>query len=454
MLLAVVLLFYAWDLRLKQSDVHGFVPTDASWTLTARNAGSFWNNFQALAPYRRIEDAGMRPLRAFERHVYRRTAVRPNGTRWNVWLGRQAVVAGNADGWGVCTRPGLLLRAATWLHGWGASHTDDGIVHHQEYFYAWRDGFFILSPSEDYVRACLNADPSRHLASVQSDQEIALQWGENWDQELRLRAEPGLPISGQFALAITPRERPLQLHASWPGDAMLTISTTHWHDTKRLYDEAAPHLRRLPRYHATERWIADRWQQWQLPPLPRNWDQGLDECTFSLIAIDWNGIPPIPEAVWAFADTLPGRNEHPLAPLTEEAASIPFVWQNMRGSYTPLLSDSLGIGLARRDEAWYLTTKPDTMANLAAHPYVESSAPADAKLSIDWNQAAEALRDALGPLAESGIVPHLDRRELDYIVLPYIDAFEGMGHLRVEGVMERGALKFRGHLAQGARNAE
>ncbi|MFG0316707.1 MAG: hypothetical protein ACF8XB_05500 [Planctomycetota bacterium JB042] len=238
---AVVLFFalYGWDTQLKKPTGPGFVPSDADWTVAAANVGAFWAGLANTPAYHRIEDAGLRPVRAFERYVYRRTAVRPNATRWNVWLGRQGLAGGRNGQWGLCTRPGVLLRAASWIHGMAGG--GDGVRRYGDLHYAWRDGYFIVSPDAGYVQACLDAEPTETDAALGSDIEAVVRWGGN--AYLRIEAAPGLPVTGQLDLDVTPREYPLRLADAWPNDAILTAGATHWRDLAAVYERAAEPMR-------------------------------------------------------------------------------------------------------------------------------------------------------------------------------------------------------------------
>ena len=145
-----------------------------------------------------------RPFEAFELAVRKATGVRPTPLRWDVWMGPRFVWSRWNGTQGMCAHPGLLLRAVhAWRSLWGARPDAEGVYACAGQYYAWRDGFLLVSPSPEYVKAALDS-PLVDQLHEGNDTSLLVQWN---DGDLRVH-RTGLPVEGTLNQALQSRANP------------------------------------------------------------------------------------------------------------------------------------------------------------------------------------------------------------------------------------------------------
>ncbi len=415
-----------YDRRLKESPHAGFIPADAAVVVAARDLPTCWDAFLALPTGRTLEPGLRVFFQDFEREVRLRTGIRPTPARWSTWLGRAVLAAQYEGAWGVCVRPGLLLRAATAVGLGGDTGNYNGI------YYAWRDGFLVASGDAAWVAAARNATPHSGDAPLAVD-ALALDWA---DGHAVLRLEPGLPV----AIALTGAER-LPASGRRPrlpavgGETlrpMLSLSA-------KSYDLLAAIVRRLDRAASVSTpWIRGRQR---LVTALHAWGAGFDPLgrrlrrggalVLALTEVDSGKPVPTPAGLLVQERGDDGSTIHPLDGVVAKATTLPGHWAGLEGAQVPLLGPALVLCTAATPEHWYATSRERVMNALATLPMDHETQEADAALRIYWPGLTQPLARLL--LRSDSWNPYADLnpqvREQKY--LPIARALEALGEARL-----------------------
>jgi hypothetical protein len=152
-----------------------------------------------------------------------------------------------------------------------SSHEDDGVAQFGTYWYAWRDGFLIVSTSKEYVRATLKSPPPRVAKSNGSD-ELRLSIPSAHEALFRLHGKNGWPVEGQIRVKTGPRKEPLSLVNVWPAVPMCTIAAPRWTDVVSVLNLVDEPLQGKPWRAALGAAVAAADQHWAFDALPSDWD--------------------------------------------------------------------------------------------------------------------------------------------------------------------------------------
>lgn len=426
----------------------GYCPESSRLILESEDFGCFWSSLEKTSTAQVFKEEIPNPLRALELHVRRRTGIRPTPTRWRVWMGRRLVAASAPEGWGLCVYPGVLLRAVERCRAWlCGSAQSDNMRSFGEYHYAWRDGFLIVSESEDYVAACLQA-PAMSFKPDQKRDEIQVQWAGQPAGMLRIQAANRLPIEGRIALALSPRDAPLSLADAWPDPPLFSMTASNWSDIATI-GRAIKTVAQRPE------WIKWAWtacdtlvEVWRLGELPKGWRQGINQSSLAILSIDWTQPVPVPEAALALRAVRPIAGPHPLGPLIAPLPTIPFEWQRRPGMLAPVLGERLSLCLGQYGRDWYLTTNEKCMARLAGNMREDKTVEADAVLALNYRQLGRTLEAGLETFAELEVIPGRNAQEIRANLAPIAKAVGRLGGMRLNGWSEDNWTVFRGFLAE------
>jgi hypothetical protein len=401
------------DATLKRPAGPGYVPENAQWVAAARDFPAFWAGLRASDSYERLSE-NWHPLRDFELQTRFATGIRPTPARWRLWLGRAILAGGYGGEYGLCARPGVLLRVAHALHA-PFGKAGDGIYRFRSLYYAWRDGFLIASHSEDYVRRCLEAPPRRINAPKTAD-ELRIEWSKPLRARVDLRGADGIPVRGSVRGAATNRDAPLTLAGVAGPEALVQASGSRPSDVMALWDLFQRALDGMPVGSEARR----------LLPEPG-------------AASMPNPQAPVDEAACAV-----------LAPTQEGRVRFETLWFLKPGS-----AGAVGLGAvegavtAETGTGIVVAGSPELAERFAAQELPEAAdVKADLSLRVNWEPAAAAAEQHIRQLAEAGAFPKRDPQEVEMDFVPPLRGLGALGTLTLTGRVEGQAILFEGHLAE------
>lgn len=446
------------DTWLKSTPDPGYCPEHAFVIAAADDLPAFYAAFGkcdfAAAASKEIKA----PLADFARWVRITTGIRPTPLRCRVWLGDKLLAADSEEGAGLCIHPGLLLRVAGLYHRFTHRAVgEDGVRRAGNVFYAWRDGFLIVSPSQAYVSASLAAAPPKLEPSEGRDEMRFAVPGSGG--AVRIRARDGLPITGHFKAALTHRTKPLTLAEVWPEPPLLAIAVSRWSELTaarravfEMIQSAAEGLlsedartNALGFIMALDQYLVE---QFKFNNVPKDWDASINECAAALWNIDASEVTPVPELAVILRGENPVSGKHPFEDAFPVENTVPHEWEGRAGKVVPWLGEKLAICLVGRDRDWLLTTQEPLLAQWLAYRGPETSINADAALAFDWSKAARCAEALLLHAADLEFLPRMNRKDVENDWMPYVHAAGHLGTLHVQAVSREGRIEFNGFLAR------
>ncbi|HOF40129.1 MAG TPA: hypothetical protein PLD73_08645, partial [Candidatus Hydrogenedentes bacterium] len=355
-------LLAAVDCRLKHTNasIAGFHPAGASCVLFSSDFPSFCAKLAGTDAATRFLSETPRPFEAFELAVRKTTGVRPTPLRWAAWLGPRFVWARWGGTHGLCAHPGLLLRVVHFCRTlWGARPDKAGVYACAGHFYAWRDGFLILSSSPQYVQAALDAPPAGHVP-IANDSSLWLVWEGGG---LRIHPEADLPVEGSLNIAFQAADAPTQPAASWPSSALLTMSAPTPGDALKVWNAAIRPVKTSPVYTRIASLADSLWMQWSLGELAADWAGEVGEFSVALTDVDTTETIPVPVCgVRMRAGSQEAlQSEHPWLPVVAPLAPIEYAWAGRQGHIATVLGERAAVCLASDGPFWLATSQPALM---------------------------------------------------------------------------------------------
>jgi hypothetical protein len=454
------LLFWA-DARMKAAPFDGYCPDDAAWVAAAEDIASFYANVYQSDTGRVALEELKQPISDLELAIRKLTGVRPTPLRCWAWMGQRFLAASAPEGVGFAVHPGVLMRSVhVFRRVFSRTGVQDGLYAFGPLFYAWRDGFLIVSASPEYVAASLRAVPSDLEASKGRDDVRILHRAKDLTV-LHLHNRDELPVSGSIAASLTHRTTPLTLADPWPEPPLCAVSVSRWKDIPVLAGFAWKCVQPLLRDGdaadavAAVADAADRiLTKWNVPALPEGWDRDVDECALAFCDADLDEMTPVPEAALVLRTAGPTHGAHPLAPLFQDAEPAPAEWNAQPGTRCPWLGEKLTACLCSYDRDWLFATNEPAMDRLAGHVREGGALEADAALRVNWRKAGKCVETVLRKAAEYELIPRMNANDVDQRWMPYIRTLSRLGTLRLEGNLQDGRLLFRGNLAQREKGAD
>ncbi len=428
----------------------GFCPKTAVWIVSAEDLPSFWKGVEQSPAYNAVLEEVSNPLQGIELKARIKTGIRPTPLRWRIWLGHPFLAAQAQEGRGICVYPGLLLRAVDGL--WrvmARKESAGGVAEYGEFYYAWRDGFLIASPSREYVQASLRDLPPDIEKDAQHPGGLLVQWRGQHEGFLRIWDEEGLPVDGRLKASITRRPMPLTLAEAWPGAAPLSITASKWSDIAALAALPREALSHTECWPAAESAIAEVIAQWGLGALPTGWDQPVDQCSLAFYGFAKAQLP-FPE--WALA-LRPARAiaiSHPLEPLIAPLPGIPFEWEGQPGRAAPILGEAFTLCIGQYNRDWYAASSQAAMARIVGHMGDSIATVAGAAVRLDWKASGEIAEKLLAQAGEYELIRGMNGDDVQQTILPWARAAARLGRLELNGQPEGEWLLFSGYLARGA----
>ena len=457
-----VLFLLAWiDARTKSSALTGYCPEDATLIVATRNFPAIYGQALQSGVAKQGGDEVRKLYTRVEQWGRLAAGIRPTPARWGIWLGQTAVAARGAEGWGLCLRPGMLLRAAdVYRRVVHRAHPDaDGIVAYDALFYAWRDGFLIASESRAYVAACLAA-PEPDLEAFLSYDDLAIEWRKPPRGAVHVRIKNDIRVEGWIEGTITHRSTPLTTADVWPERPMVSVAVSKGSDLKQLFAWAWLPLEAVIVDAGSERLAALKdgaaflSRQWGLDALPADWDKSVDECAVAVMDVDVQEVTPAPEIAAILRSALPAQGAYPLDELAVDGQMLPYEWKGHAGRLIPWLGEKLSPCLSSCERDWLFTTQEPTMARLAGRLREDAPVKADVALRADWKKLSERAEALVRRAAELELIPRVNVKDVESRVIPYVKMAACLGTLRIDGEGKGDRIAFEGVLAHPQEKTE
>ncbi len=427
------------DRRMIASPDAGYVADNATWQLETSDLPAFLRHWNALNTSAAMRRASPALHQAVPLAICRMTGVRPTPGRARLWLGQSFLVAGDQEGWCLSIRPGLALRAASWLGSPLRQADDDDFW--RDYASGWKDGFLLMASSRTYLEKVLAGGKAVPRTEARDD-VTRLSWKGTYPGVLEIAAAEQIPLLFRIEAPADP-EAKLHYAAGWP-DALLTINT---HRGAPVVQAALEGLRWAeaqvnPELSATLRALFATW--WPVYcPVPID-TAPVGEWAAGIANIDVQEDVPVVESIWAGWAADPAALAA-LAPATRQEHR----WDDVSGWLFPIAGDARAWAQADREGAAFLSSHEHGMPALLATARREPEAGV-AALNLRWKPFTALLRDALIRAASDGLLPGYNENDVKADLVPMIDAFADWGTLQLHAGAEEGAIMGDGWIALGA----
>jgi hypothetical protein len=381
----------------------GFAPEDVVCAAAAPNVPLVWDLLGRSDTGKALTEQAPQRVHAATLAVRKATGIRPTPVRWRVWMGSQALFGWRGDGdWGVCVRPGLVMRAALLLNR-AFTRNDDGVFAWRDLHYAWQSGFLIVSPSIAYVRAARNAPPRSVPEEEVFADGVTVYWTQPFAGMAILRlAEGGVEITGRLDTAWPANDPPLQIADLWPEPPVCAVAVRHPEAWGPLL-AAAPGMDAA--LEAVSRVTHPILTQWKLPSLPEHWNRDIDEYAVALLGLDGKGPVPLPTFAAALHNSTLAPQIHPLAGWAVSEHLLPYAWDQHAGSLIPFLGDAFTLCLAGEAPLWLVSSNEPAMARLAGKTNLALGRATAAAVRVDCALLADALGTLLRDAAKAEVLP-------------------------------------------------
>jgi hypothetical protein len=442
-----VITVFAWlDAKLKATGREGYCPQDASLILAAEDLPRFWQGIRRSDTAAAIRKEAVCIIAPYQLAIRKATGIRSTSSRWRLWMGYRFLAARSETGEGLCVHPGLLIRAADALCRLLAGlEPGGGARSFGEFFYAWRDGFLIVSRSRAYVMASLAA-PAPRLEPSHGLNELRLQWRGSPQALVRLCGEDGLPVAGFVHVEVSGRSAPLTLVDVWPEPPLLSITASKWADLRGVWTALETAVHDSPHREYLTELARILWNRWQFAPLPAGWDKGINECALALAEVNTTEVTPIPELALVLQSQQPMRAPHPWLPLVSASEPIAYEWGDHPGWALPVLGEKIGLYLGRAGTRWLVATRETLLAGLVERPQATEPLDADVAITLNWAKAGHIAEALLLKAGELELFTGKDSRAVENDMAPFAQALGRLGTLRCSGRFREGRLYFEGFI--------
>lgn len=434
------------DQELKYPPHPGYVPAEAAWVAAAPDFPHAWTAAYVAPWCESVREEAFRHLHAAELAVRKATGIRPTPARWRVWMGPNIWVGIKDRAWGLCVRPGLLMRAAHFVHRVFSRENGSGSIYvFGDFHYAWRNGFLIASPSIQYVREALSAPPCVIRGAETAMDGVTVGWKGSLPGWALLR--PDTPqVQGAFFVPARVDGEGLELGCEWPEPPLFSVAA----------QASLPIL--LPLWEAIRDPIAASDAIACLPPLPELWDltglppvslDGVQETAIAVYLDDTNPGWPVPEIAAAFkTSSPPPAGRHPLASLLEEDEGMTYAWGDRTGWILPLWGEVFTLCAAASGPYWLAASRESRMARVVVGPTRDIAPGRVATVQADWAKISGAVQAILRRAATLGLIPRRNARDVESELIPLARIPEQWGKLRIDLYGAGAELRFKGDIAR------
>ncbi len=433
------------DQELKYPPHPGYVPAGAAWTAAAPDFPHAWRSALAAPWCGPIREKAFRQLHAAELAVREATGIRPTPARWRVWMGPNLWVGVKDGVWGLCVRPGLLMRAAHAVNRlFSHANNGDSVYVFGDFHYAWRDGFLVASPSLQYVSEALVAPPCVIQGAETALDGVTVGWKGTVTGWALFR--PDSPqVQGACFVPVRTDGEGLELGCAWPDPPLFSIATQAslpfltplWALIRDRVAEADV-VACLP-------YLPDLWAAMAFPPVSL---EVVQEAAIAFYLNDANPGWPVPEIAAALKTTdPPPTGKHPLAPLFSEEG-IPYAWGDRPGWILPLWGEPFAVCAAASGPYWLAASRESRMARIIAGPMRDIAPGRVAAVHADWMQISGAIQTLLRRGAALGLIPRRNARDAESELIPLARIPEKWGTLCIDFHDGGDELRFVGDIAR------
>ncbi|HPO14102.1 MAG TPA: hypothetical protein PLI09_11705 [Candidatus Hydrogenedentes bacterium] len=429
------------DHALRSASAPGYCPEDADWTAFAEDLPCIWESAEQSSAAKILSEELPFYMHQVELALRNATGIRPEPFRWRVWMGSEVLVSGKSGQWGFCVCPGVLLRVAHAVNRM-FHPAENGLYQYGDFYYAWRDRFFIVSPWPEYVRASLAATSMAVPPTNLARDSIHLAWKIPVKGEMRLRIEAP-HVEGQIDLAMPAAPNGLQLPDAWPEPPMISLTVS---SLDAPFAILYPMIRNTAAFQFFQPGAQFFWSRWNLPPLPDTWNQNVLEYAWVLHSVDTSSTLPIPQMALALRTTPSPENNHPLLSLIANEPPVPSFWNEHPGWIMPWLGEKLSLCLVQTGTCALATSQEPLMARLAGRMNLYSINANALALRADWAKIGDSLSALLRQAAPLELIPEKDSRDVEQDVIPIARALSRLGKLRIDASSDGNKLFFSGTL--------
>ena len=455
-LLAILLCVLVWldTCLVRQEPRTAYVPSNADVILFSSDFPALCSSLARTDAAGALNSALQMPLHRLMVSVRQETGIRPTPWRWRLWLGPQLVVAHTESGWGGCVRPGVLMRAVTYLQ----RTPKDGLFHWGSLTYGWRDGYLVFSPSREYVASSL-ADPPRALEIPHPSTALQATFRQqDGEGVLQLQPDSDFTFSGWIrpARGLLPphpdHNTSLALVETWPECPLFSVTGVHWEDVRFISSLRFGLVHFFDPYKASAWFHAERFlaAHWGMARLPKGWNQSSHEFALALFDMSLDGILPVPDMALVMRQEM-GNAPNPLLPLAQSGSVIPYEWEGKRGELIPFLGDRWTLCMAHDDKDWIATSNQQRMGAVLKGRHAGTSVQADWMVQLNWNRLGDCTERILRTAISEELLWYTDARDFDREWMPYVDGIKQLGFMEVRGIRDGEQIQVDGMLTHNAK---
>jgi hypothetical protein len=128
--------------------------------------------------------------------------------------------------------------------------------------------------------------------------------------------------------------------------------------------------------------------------------------------------------------------------------TIPYEWNGLQGSMTPLLGQNLSLYVCSSDTDRLVSNSEVTMAGLAGRLALGPAENGDIDLAIavDWKKLSASLDEMAAIAGELQLLPRMNIDDVRHTIQPKLKGLSELGMMSLTGRVEQGQLVFSGHV--------
>ncbi len=440
--LAIVCVFAAGatlaDRSLKRDTLNGYVPAGAGIAISLNDLGASWRSLEATAYWKDVQEDEGDLLRDPLVELRKTTGIRLTSERWNTWLGPHAVLGIADTGWGICTRPGVLMRG---VHAWNrifGQAPRDGVWAFRGWYYGWRGSYFVLAPNANYVHDVLSA----HAVAVDSNDSnvaVGLVIAANSPRPrytLQIEPQGDFSVTGRVDYAFTPVSTNGSFARLATDSALVSISGARLAETGAYVASFLPNWRNLDEI----RWELSHAHEigWSSGAAP---EAHVLNSTLVVRDVDTSTFLAAP-SLYTRSTLMDSAAIDTSIPSGATASS----WGG-KGGWIALRKGTQMMSLAAWDDrAWHTANNTLAMDAYINEPGKPSSLPSDIRVSLDWKRLAGYAEQIMLDAADAELLPGMNRRDAEDRRARILPWFRHLGKLECSGVVIGHRLRFQGAL--------
>ena len=429
---------YPIDGAYKSTDIAGYIPDDATWSVASLDAPAFWAGIEATPEYAAFVDELSRPLIVFERETHLRTGIRPTPSRWGLWMGDSVAISQRGDAFGFSVKPGVLVRGYHVFRTLLGAGADDGLFQLNDVYYRWHEGFLIASNDAAYFEGAWvarNVEPG----ATATIEDLSLD-----DELIRLvvTGAPGLPMTLELLSSSVAEDVAHEPIRQFPGDPILLVSTVSpgcivplWNRVRSL-SERSEFLARLVHAHVLTKDMTT------IPELPDDYLAKVKRMHLAVYELDTERTTFLPLGI-----VVTQTEEGATHPVSHWASGHEFEWEGVPGELAYAFRGWEELAWASEGNVHYTVTSEELMTQLMAEPVAEAAVVAPVAIAIDWAGVAQQLQNAARRLTKDDVEAPLDYADVEADIMPMVRAIAKLGRAEFTGRYEGETLVFEGNLA-------